>query len=363
MSKSQRKRRRRKGSAGSSSSPETKLLRDHYQKDGALGIIALVAHFLEPSETNGSPSKDQPRSERGLALVHLVACVQGKLGAGALAAIAEISPDHEVKTRANQLLRERRKQLPGALRRLSEVKVAGSWRLTNEYRDGQVLFLELRVSGDFLLTLAVVTEDNIRGAEVMLFCLPVSEAAETFDITSDVPGGPRRIFEQLSHDETRFETWMSLSRRRHLHGEPSAAVVLDWAARLLDVDVEFPQLPVFDSNPNEDNDEFDVEEVLSDFLVTEVGQSWGADHFDELVDHLRCFEWGDSALRWSPSRVEQFLLFHHHDLEDGNAMALPALLRSWVGHCASVTGQRKPLMRAVLAEIDKCEPRFFADAA
>ena len=33
----------------------------------------------------------------------------------------------------------------------------------------------------------------------------------------------------------------------------------------------------------------------------------------------------------------------------------------WVRHCATRMGQRKPLLKAVLDEIDRCEPMFFAD--
>lgn len=363
MSKSHRKRRRRNGRVTSNPTAATTLLRQNYQKYGSVGIVNLAAHFAgQASNGDDEEPRDGPRRIlRGKAFVQLMAKERSKLGAGALAAAAEVWPEPEVRDLARDLLAQRRNQLSGMLRDLGETTVVGTWRLTNEYRDVSVLLFELAVVGRHLATLAVTTEENSRWIEVLLLNPPAVEAAEQFDLTTDQPGGPRRIFQQLEREDARFEAWI-LSGRRQREGEPAAGVVLGWVARLLDVDVEFPAIPSFNRTHDVDG-ELDFEDALHDFLWSEVGGRWGDECFDELVDHLRSFESSAQSLRWSPARVEYFLLFQMHGLEDGHAYALPALLRGWVAHCATVTRQRKPLLRAVRAEIDRCEPEFFVNAA
>lgn len=159
-----------------------------------------------------------------------------------------------------------------------------------------------------------------------------------------------------------------LTSRSKVEGEQAAKTLLSWVARLLEVDVEWPEFPKFLTSDEYrddegDHDELDIENELNSFLWGEDGSSWQSDHYDEVIDHLRGYESGSRKMNWSPARVEDFLMFTDHDYAGSYAYVLPALLRGWVAHCARVRRQRKPLLMEVLSEVDRCEPEFFRDAA
>lgn len=285
-----------------------------------------------------------------------------KLAAGALAALAEIWPDEEVRTAAASALANRRSQLSGALRDLDQTCVSEVWRLTNEYRDSSALLIELKVGGRQVMTLSARSDRFHRSSvELGLRAASAQDAAGLFSVAPS-PGGPRRILEQLSAEDARFETWM-LTGCRRVDGEPEAVIFFEWVARLLEVDVQFPKMPRFNRDSDDEDEQPDASSELDAFLAGTPGRAWSGEPFVELVEHLERNEWSTGAMRWSPARVERFLFSADLSDLDANILAMPGLLRGWVTHCANVMGQRKPLLRAVLDEIDRCEPEFLADAA
>lgn len=357
MSKSRRKRRTGGRATPSPKSPVIKLLSQNHQAHGALGVINFVAHVASLSDTEGPPTL-----ESGRAFVNLVAVERHRLAAAALAVVAEVWPIEEVRQKAQDEVAARSNQLSGVVRDLDQTHVSAVWRLTDEYRDSEVLLIELDIGGRRPATLAAMTDRFQRSwVELAVYDSDAEQAAEKFEQVATTSGGPRRIFEQVDLEDSRVEIWL-LTACRNVEGEDSAPMFLRWIARLLDVDVEFPAIPKFNREASDDA-ELDVSIELDEFLTTRSGRAWTGEQFDGLIDQLSQYEWGSAAMRWSPARVEDFLLFSDRSSFEGQALAIPALLRGWVTHCAGVVRQRKPLLLAVLAEIDRCEPEFFADAA
>ena len=354
------KKNRRRGGRVNSAPPDplTQLLRQVHQAHGALGIVRSIAQFAARCQDDGEKSL----VDRGHAFVRVMSNERSKLGAAALAATAEIWPDEEVRVAAGSALAARRSQLSGALRDLTHTSVADVWRLTDEYRDSSVLLIELSIGGRLTATLAAASDRFCRSSVEFTLCsVGAEEAAGHFHFEPS-PGDPRRILEPVSTEDARFEAWM-LNSYCHIEGDPGDAIFFKWVARLLDVDVQFPHVPRFDRRPDDDEERPDAISELDVFLSGTPGRAWSAEPFAGLIDYLESQEWGDGALRWSPARVERFLFSPELFEVDGTVHAMPALLRGWVTHCASVMGQRKPLLRAVLEEIDRCEPEFLADVA
>lgn len=338
--------------------PLTQLLRQNHQAHGALGVINFVAHLAVPQDEKDTA----PSAQRGRAIIRMLDEDRSKVAAAALAVTAAIWPDEEVRAAAGTALEARRGQLSGVMRDLDQTCISEVWRLTDEYRDSSALLIELKIGGRKATTLAALSYRFHRSSvEFSVLSVGAGDAAQHFDVKPS-PGGPRRILEQLSIEDARFETWM-LTACRNIDGDPGAATMFRWVARLLDVDVQFPEIPRFNRQAEDEDEHPDVSNELTTFLAGTPGRAWSGEPFMELVDYLESNEQGAGAMRWSPARVEHFLFSPDlFDLWD-NVLAMPALLRGWVTHCASVMGQRKPLLRAVLEEIDRCEPEFLSDAA
>ncbi len=347
-----------KGQGGSIAAP---LVGKAYQKLGALGLLVVIAEFAATCEERNAEdgSSSEPASSSGESFVKLIASDPSKLAAGVLAAVTQVWPDETVRLAARESLKARHRQLAGALRTLDNTKVVAGLRVTDEYRDSEVLLFEISLGGRQTLTLSAVTDAYKRSwVELELFKTSAQKAADSFHCP-DQPGNPRRITEQLTKGQMRREAWMLTSRRRVDAAHQAAPVVLAWLARLLEADATFPEIPEFDELTDDiDDDYIDAADELGAFLFEPEGHPWRGDSFDELIDHLASYEWGERSMKWSPSRVEDLLVFANHAGVE-NVHALPALLRSWVRHCAAAHRQRKPLLRAVLAEIDRCEPEFF----
>ena len=347
-------------SQGTNASAATTFFGPTYQKTGAIGVLLATAELAARAED--PDHADRPDTvTTGSALVGLMQDDPSKLAGNVLAAISNVWPNEMVREAARTAAVGRQNQMAGLLRTLDAAAVECAWRLTDEYGDVAVHFFELRSGGRFLFTLAAQTHE-FRRSWVRLELLNVpAEQAPTHYVPSDEPGKPRSITQKLTRRELRFESW-SLTSRREIESEnPANPVILSWVARMLEVDVEFPSLPDFGPSDVDDSDEqcLDVAAEIDAFLLSGGGRPWRSIAYEELVDHLGDYEWGARAMKWSPARVEDFLLFQEHDL-DVSAQALPALLRQWVRHCAKLMGQRKPLLKAVLDEIDRCEPLFFA---
>jgi hypothetical protein len=321
-------------------------------------MVLSVAQLAGCCQDDGGESS----VDRGRSFVRVVGNERSKLGAAALAAAAEIWPDEEVRVAAQSALAARRGQLSGVLRDLGQTSVSEVWRLTDEYRDSSVLLIELDIGGRLTATLAAASDRFRRGSVEFTLCSVGAEEAASHFHFEPGPGDPRRLLEQVSKEDARFETWM-LTACRDMEGEPSDAIFFKWVARLLDVDVQFPDVPRFDRRPDDDEEPPDAISELDAFLSGAPGRAWSAESFVGLIDYLESQEWGDGALRWSPARVERFLFSSGLFELGGNVHAMPALLRGWVTHCATVMAQRKPLLQAVLEEIDRCEPEFLADVA
>lgn len=368
MGKSQRERRRqRRRKAAAEDSPIQAILRLHHQKYGALGLISCVAHLAaedNPESAAELMAEADPLAKRtkGLNFVKVLENNPSKLSAGALAAIAEIWPDELVRQSANESLQHRRTQLSGLMRTLGSTNVACVWRLTNEYRDSEVLLIELAAMGRHVATVAAITDSLRRGwMSVDVLATTAEASADGFSLDYQGHTEVRQVFEEVAIEEARHEIWM-LTARKRVEGEPAGRTLLGWCAKILEVDCPWPEIPEFGPVDFDDGG-IDFEDELSTFLWSNEGRSWSDDRFDDVIDHLRMYESCERELLWSPARVENFLLFTNHDETGGYAHVLPALLRGWVAHCAKVRRQRKPLLMEVLAEIDRCEPRFLADAA
>ena len=366
MAKSKRNRRTggRTTPRGTGGSLAAQLVGKAYQEAGALGLLIVTAQFAHRCQQRDEAADvDGPSNQRsGEVFVSMLAADKSKLAANTLAAVAQVWPEPSVRAAADAALANRKTQLAGLLRTLDKTTVENCWRVTDEYGDSHVDLFEISLGGRQALTLAAQAYAyQPSWVELVLLGATAHEATDSFEC-GDQPGNPRRVTRQLTARELRFEAWMLTSKRRVESDHDAAPVVLAWLTRLLDVDVEFPAIPKFDheiGDELDDDDYVDVREELDNFLHEPAGRPWRADAYDELIDHLLSYEWGERAMRWSPGRVEDFLLFTSYD-EVENSHALPALLRSWVGYCAQVHKQRKQLLVAVCADIDRCEPEFFA---
>lgn len=360
-----KKKRRRSGRTTAKSEPQSPMMKiaaENYRMNGALGLVGVVAHIAN-WDVKRSASKDTDvafsSADIGRAFINEASAIHHKLGAQALACIASVWPDEQVRAAATTAVKGRSNQPAGINRHLDRTFVRRGIRLTDEFRDSEVLLFEFALAGRQPMTLSANTHAFRRGwVEFALFDKDAETAADNFVFDADQPGHPRQIVEPLTENELRWEAWMLGSHKR-TEGEQCGPILRSWLARLLDVDVEFPEVPKFEF-PDAEEDGPDVADELDTFLSTEARRVWRGEVFEDLIDHLLDYEYGDRAMHWSPDRVEDFLLFHWApENAEVPYHALPALLRQWVQHCAAITRQRKPLLSAVSDEIDRCEPEFF----
>ncbi|RZV42605.1 MAG: hypothetical protein EX269_14640 [Acidimicrobiales bacterium] len=162
----------------------------------------------------------------------------------------------------------------------------------------------------------------------------------------------------MSETELRRSLWWLAHGDTPQEGSEIGWTYLRWILRLLDIDTTVAGL----SAPEVQHD-FEEEETAELFRESTFGQNWARSAYSELLDHIISFDFdGDvPPLCWSPRRVAHLLTSRVGFFDGEHAAALPELLRNWVRFCAEQTGQRKPLLKQVLVEIDQCASDFYRE--
>jgi hypothetical protein len=341
------------------------LVRQH-QQSGALGVVGQMALMLGRSEwIDAEPSF----------IAKIMDSLDGRVGAMALATIGQMSPDADERSTALALVDTRRTQLSGVFRRLDQTIMGDCQILTDEYSDSELVLIEMQLGGNTAVT--IVAQDDLLWSGwplvAELFACSAQDALERLELDAR-PGKPRRVTRPLSQGDLCRRVWELRQRRRVEDSSVIGASMLAWAARLLEVDVAFPEIPFekFQVVSDPDREEADLDEhddlVFERFGESRFAGDWCRYPTAEIVDYLVGYAADRGRmgqLEWSPARVRHFFDrgTETDDIEPPLAAMFPALLRAWVRFAAEETGQRKPLLQCVLAEIDLQEPQYLASLA
>ncbi|MBT8240637.1 MAG: hypothetical protein KJN63_05365 [Acidimicrobiia bacterium] len=332
----------------------TQALSKAQQASGAIGVLTAVAQLVG---LQSGGEEDQNVVEGAFA--QLLSTGSEPCFALGLASVAELALTVEGRADASNLLEGRRHHLSGLARTYPATTVGRSIAVSNEFRDVDAVCIELLISGSRPITL-VADYDRVwvqLSHRIEVVDAPLRAVVDSIGF-DDSPGSPRRIERTMSETELRRSLWWLAHGDTPQEGSEIGWTYLRWILRLLDIDTTVAGL----SAPEVQHD-FEEEETAELFRESTFGQNWARSAYSELLDHIISFDFdGDvPPLCWSPRRVAHLLTSRVGFFDGEHAAALPELLRNWVRFCAEQTGQRKPLLKQVLVEIDQCASDFYRE--
>lgn len=326
-------------------------------------LAALDPRARSLLERSGAPRSPTPSLED---FVRSFAEVDRMETSALLAAVTALAPDELLRARARRALSARGHALPGWLRRLGQVRLAGVVEMVHVLGDGENLVVHLQLPGDHGavhdLSVVAYVDHNLGTVVKDAFVVPTPLGELLAVLGSSVDDDEDTTCRALDPAEARARITQAVERGARtlppLETDtwPACRPILEWAARLLPEGGTGYTRPAWGPA--------DTVALREAFFASPAGRGLDdEDHralFDSLVWFATDYGPGD-ALRWSPVSVEILLAdwIPRKILADAEFLAkAPELLRAVVRYAHRERGIRSALTTQTIAAVDAWEPEY-----
>jgi hypothetical protein len=278
-----------------------------------------------------------------------------------LAAMAHMSSDELVRTKARRALRDRSSVLPSWLERLGETEVYRAVEMTHVLGDGDDVILGIRLPLEHELTIVVFIDHNMGTVVKDAFVIP-EPISDVLGLMQRKNGDPDTSWNELTLADARVRIMEAIELGAMTYPPfesdtwPACRPITEWILRLL------PEGGTGYIRPEWDEDQTD--DLARRFFESPHGSALDDKDNRQLLDSILWFGTGygtGDPLRWSTVACEILLLdWIPRKIVAGAdyLSAAPTLLRSFVRFCHDELQIRTALTDETIDIIDQLEPEY-----